>query len=115
MLERTVEVGLLLDCYENLLHERTRQVLKEYFSYDLSLNEIADQHSISKQAVSDQVRRGEEKLHTYEKALGLLEKRQRQEDKIQKSLDLLEKYEEEKDSTYLEQTKKLLEEVSNGL
>lgn len=106
MLERTVEIALLLDSYENLLHERTRQVLKEYFSYDLSLNEIAERHSISKQAVSDQVKRGEEKLHSFEEALGLVEKKLSYRKAIQEAFLQIEKFEKEKNLDSLSKAKK---------
>ena len=115
MLERTVEIALLLDSYENLLHERTRQVLKEYFSYDLSLNEIAERHSISKQAVSDQVKRGEEKLHSFEEALGLVKKKLSYRKAIQEAFLQIEKFEKEKNLDSLSKAKKLLKEVSDGL
>ena len=115
MLERTVEIALLLDSYENLLHERTRQVLKEYYSYDLSLNEIAERHSISKQAVSDQVKRGEEKLHSFEEALGLVGKKLAHGRAIQEALLQIEKFEREKNLESLSKAKELLKEVSDGL
>lgn len=115
MIERTVEVGLLLDCYENLLHERTRKILKDYFSYDLSLNEIADQQGISKQAVSDQIKRGEEKLHGYEEALGLLEKNRRIDAALGLCIKKLETLHEKEGEKVREEVVKTLQEVASGL
>ena len=72
-----VEQGLLYDFYGNLLTQHQRDIYEMVVCQDLSLNEIAEQTGVSKQAVSDLVRRVSRQLAGYERKLGLLQKFQR--------------------------------------
>lgn len=56
---------MLLIYYKNLLSERQKKCLEMYYEYDYSLNEIADLLNISKQGVSDNIKRGIENLSEY--------------------------------------------------
>ncbi|MBR4235882.1 MAG: DNA-binding protein [Clostridia bacterium] len=71
-MERRVAANLLLDFYGALLTEHTREILRMYLEEDMSLQEIADTLSISRQAVHDALTRGEKQLSEYEDKLGLL-------------------------------------------
>jgi len=73
--DRTTNL-ILLDLYGALLTERTREMLDLYLSEDLSLGEIAENLSISRQGVHDAVTRGLASLHDMESRLQLLERRQ---------------------------------------
>lgn len=64
----------LLDCYGQALSERCRDVLEWYYADDLSLAEIAENCSITRQGVHDALRRGETELLALERALGFAEK-----------------------------------------
>ncbi len=66
-------VGDLYAFYEPLLTERQRQIVELYHFEDMSLGEIAEILSISRQAVHDQLRRVEDQLESYEAALHLRE------------------------------------------
>lgn len=73
-LEKTVELGLLLDTYGSLLTKRMQDVLTMYVCENLSLQEIAEYFNISKPAVLDAIRTSSKKLEQYEtkiKALNL--------------------------------------------
>ena len=67
-----VEQGLLYDFYGSLLTPHQQDIYGMLIYQDLSLNEIAQQQGISKQAVSDLVRRVSAQLAEYERRLGLL-------------------------------------------
>lgn len=63
----------LIDFYGDLLTERQKEVLEYYFAYDYTMQEIADNLSISKPAVADIIHRSfgqlldyEDKLHLYQ-------------------------------------------------
>ena len=71
---KTVNITLLLDIYGSLLSSRQRDCLSLFYEEDLSLAEIGEKFSISRQAAHDAIRHGENQLHSYEEALGLVAK-----------------------------------------
>ena len=71
-MEKRVETAWLLDFYGPLLTERQQALLRLYCEEDLSLAEIAAQEGVSRQAVHDAVRRGDQQLRAYEGQMGLL-------------------------------------------
>lgn len=71
------QVSLLYDFYGELLTKRQRQVLELYHEENLSLSEIADEFSISRQGVHDTLKNAEKALQNYEEKLGLVKKFQK--------------------------------------
>lgn len=71
---KKVEIGLLNDYYGGLLTDYQTRLLSNYYDEDLSLKEIAEEEGVSRQAVSDVIKRSSEKLLEYEQKLGLVEK-----------------------------------------
>ncbi len=59
----------LFDLYGPLLTDTQREICENYYMYDLSLSEIAEEKGISKQAVSDALRTSRELLGSYEEKL----------------------------------------------
>lgn len=74
MIEKTIFINKLLDFYGDILTETQRKSLNMYYKYDYSLNEIAEELNISKQAVSHNIKRGELKLLELEDKLELIKK-----------------------------------------
>jgi len=74
MLEESLEISVLFDFYGPLLTEKQQTFVKLYFNEDLSLNEIAQQFGVTKQAVSDGLKKSEKALRYYEEKLGLVER-----------------------------------------
>lgn len=72
MIDEVTRINMLLDFYGNLLSTKQRRAVLMYYSEDYTINEIAYELEISKQAVSDNIRRGIDKLNVYESSLGLL-------------------------------------------
>lgn len=66
-------VSELLDRYGILLPEKQYRILDGYYNNDLSLSEIAENEGITRQGVSDFVKRGEAQLSEFEKGLGYVE------------------------------------------
>jgi hypothetical protein len=83
MLEKAVETSILFDYYGGLLTEKQRQIMELRFAEDLSLAEIAEQLSISRQAVHDAIQRTTQQLFDYEDKLGLLKIRHLRHNKLQ--------------------------------
>ena len=63
---------MLLDLYGELLTEKQRACFDLHCNEDLSLSEIAEQLSITRQGVWDNIRRAEAALNEYEEKTGLL-------------------------------------------
>ena len=72
MEKRTLEMGLLLDLYGELLTEKQKEHLDLYYNEDFSLGEIARLSGITPQGVRDSIRRGEATLLDTEAKTGLL-------------------------------------------
>ena len=73
-LSDNIHVALLYDFYGELLNERQREIMESRLYDDLTLTEVAETEGVTKQAVSDMIRKCEAKLSEYEDRLKLLEK-----------------------------------------
>lgn len=62
----------LYDFYGEMLNEHQRAIYEDSVFNDLSLSEIAAEEGISRQGVSDMIRRCEKKLEDYESKLHLV-------------------------------------------
>ena len=99
-IKKTIRYNSLLQIYGNLLSKTQYAFADAYFSYDLSLSEIAEAHNVSRSAVEDAIKKALKKLDEYEKELKVLEKNNQ-------ILALLEKAKDAEG----EEKVKLLEEV----
>lgn len=88
---KKVEISILLDIYSNLLTEKQYEFLNDYYNNDLSLSEIAENEGITRQAVRDNLKKGENKLFEYEEKLGLMRKQIMQEEQIANILSEISK------------------------
>ncbi|MBQ5426802.1 MAG: putative DNA-binding protein [Pseudobutyrivibrio sp.] len=73
-MEDKIKSGYLYDFYGELLTEHQRTVYEMSINEDLSLSEIADSLSISRQAVHDILKRCDKLLSDYENRLHLVDK-----------------------------------------
>lgn len=89
-MEKLVELGILFDFYGKLLTEKQYSVIDLYYIHDLSLAEIGNDLSITRQGVFDILRRAEQKLYQYEENLGLVEKFYSSHDDIRNIIKLSE-------------------------
>ena len=90
MLEKTNKLVLLFDFYGVLLTPRQRDIFKLYYYEDFSLGEISEIEGVSRQAIMDQIKRGEELLFDYEDKLGLVASYENQRKNLQKIKAMLE-------------------------
>ena len=79
-MEKKVLLSWLLAFYGELLTENQREMARLHWEEDLSLAEIAEQFSVSRQSVHDTVGRTERQLESLEEKLGLLRRFQRMEE-----------------------------------
>ena len=68
------KMSLLYDYYGGLLNERQCEVYRLYHEENYSLTEIAEEYGITKQAVSNILKKSRALLLGYEKNLGLIAK-----------------------------------------
>ncbi len=71
-MKQIVEQGLLYDFYGELLTDHQKQIYEAAVYEDMSLTEIADEHGISKQGVSDLIKRCTKTLQSYEDKLHMI-------------------------------------------
>lgn len=73
-MENMVFYTNLFDAYEQLLTEKERDVFKDYYFENLSMQEIADNNKVSKSAVYKTLQSAIEKLDKYESYLKIIKK-----------------------------------------
>ena len=83
-LEKTKRVNDLIDLYGNLLTDNQLNILELYYMEDLSLKEIADELSVSRNAVFDTLKRSLNILEDYESKLNLLVKDEMKSELLEK-------------------------------
>ena len=66
-----LEMIFLYDIYKDLLTKKQKEIFEEYYLYNLSLREIADNRAISYQAVSDSINKTENMLEQFELKIGM--------------------------------------------
>ena len=111
-MEDKVKISILLEIYGNLLTDKQKNLLDDYYNNDLSLSEIAENNEITRQAVRDILKKGEKKLFEYEEKLGIMKKNSIQEEQIAMILSEIAKI-NSKDSD--KEIARVLEDVKNRL
>lgn len=85
-MDKNTKLVILYDYYGELLTEKQKKYFEDYYFNNLSLKEISENESISRNAVHKQIKDTVEKLNNYEDKLRLLEKNK----KIEKLLENIE-------------------------
>ena len=92
-MDKILENTLLYDFYGELLTDKQKLIFEMYYQNDLSLSEIGEELSISRQAVSDRIKRTEKILIGYEQKLGLIERFIEQKNSVVEIVELIKKIE----------------------
>ena len=111
-MEKDVEVSMLCQIYGKLSTKKQLNILNDYYNNDYSLSEIAENNNITRQAVRDNLKKGENKLFELEEKLGVMDRMLNQEKTIQHILSELSKITEQ-DSD--KRVSKILENVKKEL
>ena len=111
-MEKNVVVSILCEIYGKLLTKKQLEVLIDYYNRDLSLSEIAENNNITRQAVRDIIKKGENKLFELEEKLSFMKKMIEQERIIQSILNELSKIEDNSSDKKIE---KILKNVKKDL
>ena len=104
---RREEVIELFDSYGELLTKTQQDLFKEYYLYDLSLSEIAEDRGISRSAVNDTLKKAIAKLEELESKVKLIKIKK----SLQKRIEKLKKANENEKEKALDS----LKEYINGI
>ncbi len=100
VLEKKTYYQMLFGFYGNLLTEKQKELFIAYYENDYSLQEIADEFSISRNAVHDALKNAVKNLEHFEQSLKLfkkftlIEQLEKEYQNDQKCLELLNKIKE---------------------
>ena len=100
LLEKKEYLNELFTLYQELFTDKQKEYFKMYYFDDYSLQEIAENCNVSRNAIHDLLKHVETYLNQYEGKLGLLKQKR-------KRLELLEKFEKTKDMKYLDEIRKM--------
>ena len=112
IIEEKVKISILCQLYGKLLTEKQDEVLDDYYNNELSLSEIAENLEMTRQAVRDNIKKGENKLLEYEEKLGIMKKVMEQEEKIAVILSEITKI---KSKSSDKEVERILEHIKNEL
>ncbi len=93
-------ISALLDIYGKLLSQKQFEIIDSYYNNDLSLSEIAENEGMTKQGVSDSIKRGEQFMLETESKL-----------KINRNIYKLRRFAETLDKDKMLELTKLIEEM----
>ena len=89
-MEKNVRMSMLYDIYGKLLTKKQQSIFEEYYIYNLSLREIAENKSISYQAVRDSIKSSENMLTNFEDVIGM----EKVMEKVENALAIVENYDD---------------------
>lgn len=101
----------LYDFYGELLNEHQRRIYEDFVFNDLSLGEIASEEGISRQGVSDMIKRCGKKLEKYEEKLHLIEKFMSIKDDVYRIHELTDEFKRSQDNNIMND----IEAISNQI
>ena len=86
-MEKNVVISILYEYYGKLLTDKQAESIEMHYLEDLSLTEIADIQGVSKQSISETIKRSEKALLDFEKGIGMYKR----SNELSELVDRLEK------------------------
>ncbi len=99
-LAKDLQLSYLLDFYGDVLTEKQRDVMEQYYNDDLSLSEIAENFGISRQGVRDAIKHGEGTLLDLEEKVGFAARYRKVQEGLAKLEDVAKKAKFENGGAY---------------
>ena len=87
-MDKSIHVSMLLDIYGKLLTNKQYDVIDLYYNQNLSLSEIAEEISITRQGVRKNLIDAENKLFDYEEKLCFLKEKLERQEIIEKIIEI---------------------------
>lgn len=104
-LQDFVYIGKLLSTYGGMLSKDRQKIMTDYFEYNMTLAEIAQQRGVSRQAILDAIDKSCEKLKQFESSLKLCERKETLQKVLTEILSIAN------DREVKEKVEKLLKEI----
>lgn len=106
-IEKYINQGILYDFYGKLLTVHQQKIYEDVVFNDFSLSEIAENEGISRQGVSDLIKRCNKSLVSYEEKLGLIKKFDETKSYVKEIQRIIKIYQETKNEKLISQIEKL--------
>ena len=75
-IEKNIRLAELYSIYGDLIKSKQKDILNDYFNFDMTISEIAENRNISKQAVFDLIKKKSSLLEKFESTLHIWQSRQ---------------------------------------
>lgn len=106
-IEKYINQGILYDFYGKLLTEHQQRIYEDVVFNDFSLSEIAENEGISRQGVSDLIKRCNKSLVSYEEKLGLIKKFDETKSYVKEIQRIVKIYQDTKNETLISKIEEL--------
>ena len=106
-IEKYINQGTLYDFYGRLLTVHQQRIYEDVVFNDFSLSEIAENEGISRQGVSDLIKRCNKSLVSYEERLGLIKKFDETKSYVKEIQKIIKIYQETKNEKLISEIEKL--------
>ena len=110
-IEKYINQGTLYDFYGKLLTVHQQRIYEDVVFNDFSLSEIAENEGISRQGVSDLIKRCNKALVSYEEKLGLIKKFDETKSYVKKIQRIVGIYQNIKDEKLIIEINELLSKI----
>ena len=110
-IEKYINQGTLYDFYGKLLTVHQQRIYEDVVFNDLSLSEIAENEGISRQGVSDLIKRCNKALVSYEEKLGLIRKFDETKSYVKEIQKIVKIYQDTKDEGLVEKIDELSSKI----
>ena len=110
-IEKYINQGTLYDFYGRLLTVHQQRIYEDVVFNDLSLSEIAENEGISRQGVSDLIKRCNKSLVSYEEKLGLVKKFDETKSYVKEIQRIVGIYQNIKDEKLITEINELLSKI----
>lgn len=110
-IEKYINQGTLYDFYGKLLTQHQQRIYEDVVFNDLSLSEIAENEGISRQGVSDLIKRCNKALVSYEEKLGLIRKFDETKSYVKEIQKIVKIYQDTKDEGLVEKIDELSSKI----
>ena len=91
MLDQTLKITMLYDFYGGLLTERQQKAIEMHYLEDMSLSEVPEEFSVSRQAVHDILKRAVQAMQEFDDKLFLVKKHEEKSIMVSKIDEILDK------------------------
>ena len=110
-IEKYINQGILYDFYGKLLTVHQQKIYEDVVFNDFSLSEIAENEGISRQGVSDLIKRCNKSLVSYEEKLGLIKKFDETKSYVKEIQRIVGIYQNIKDEKLITEINELLSKI----